>query len=148
MITEKLQIYGDKENVQGVQELLAKCIDMLDVEVTQTLVYTDKPDKTVNCDDGISQVVVDYEDKDAVCSDNGVTTYSFSDSRSSVTALNEQKKENFTCFELLSGVSMSRIFIADAHTYTAKQVLVCTAVLCALGVTAEKTVETINGLLK
>lgn len=148
MITEKLQIYGDKENVRRVRELLFKCLGVLNAEVTGTIVYTDKPDKVIRSDDKNSQVVINIEDKESVSSGENVFTYSFGDSRSDVVALNEQKKENFTCFELLSGVSMSRIFIADIHTYTAKQVLVCTAVLCAMGITAEKTVETINGLLK
>ncbi len=148
MITEKLTIYGDKENKECIMTLLEKCAQVLSPESMSVQVLTDTLPEDFCVSSDTQCVVLDYKDKEKLPEGVGVTTYSLSDSKSDVMALNIQNREQSVCFELLYKMFMSRVFIPHTRGYTPKQVLISSAVLLALGVPAEKIVETINEILK
>ncbi len=147
MITDKLTIYGDKENKERIEALLMKCTQILSLEWTDTQVYTDSLPESVTLSVA-RNTVLEYKEKERLSEGVKYVTYSMSDSRSDVTALNVQNREQSVCFELLHKSYMSRIFIPHTREYTPKQILICSAVLLSMGVTAEKIVETINEILK
>ncbi len=147
MITDKLTIYGDKENKECIEVLLVKCAQVLSLEDADVQVYTEAFPEGASSSKALC-VVLDYKDKEQLSEGVKSVTYSVSDSRSDVMALNIQKREQSVCFELLHKTYMSRIFIPHTRRYTPKQILICSAVLLSLGVSAEKIVDTINEILK
>ncbi len=148
MITEKLTIYGDKENKECIMTLLEKCAQVLSPESMSVKVHTDTMTEEFSVSSDAQCVVLDYKDKGKLPEGVRSVTYSLTDSRSDVTALNIQSREQSVCFELLHKVFMSRIFIPHTRGLTPKQVLISSAVLLSMGVPAEKVVETINEILK
>ncbi|MBQ8001451.1 MAG: hypothetical protein IJ298_09710 [Ruminococcus sp.] len=148
MITDKLTIYGDKENKECISALVERCAQVLGAESFSTQVYTEPLSEDISFDKDAQCVVVEYNDKDKVPERVRCVTYSFSDNRSDVMALNLQHREYSDCFELLHKVFMSRIFIPHTSGYTPKQALICAAILLSSGVSAERIVETINEILK
>lgn len=147
MITDNITVFGDRENVRDICDLLAKCTDTLQVEVTPATVYAQKI--TEQREHGEDECVIfPYESRDKISCKGKVLTYSLENSTADVAALNLQKRETSICFEVLCGASMSRIFIPLSSSYTQEQVLVCACVLCAFGVAVDKAVFTLNEIIK
>ncbi len=146
MITDKLTIFGDSEDVTAVCDLICKCSQLLDVQLCECIVYIG--DVSEPCKASADKaVIVPYEYKDKI-TQGRVMTYSATQTAADVASLNLQKRENALCFEVLSGAQMSRVFIPYNTNCTQSQVLVCAGVLCASGVSVNKAVETINSILK
>lgn len=148
MITEKLTIYGDKESKECIMTILEKCTRVLSQELIKVQVYTDTLPEDFSVSSDAQCVVLDYKDKEKLPEGVRCVTYSLTDSKSDVMALNVQTREQSVCFELLHRTFMSRIFIPHNRGCTPKQVLISSAVLMSMGVSAEKIVETVNEILK
>ncbi len=148
MITEKLKIYGEKSKARLVSELLHKCSEKLTLSISQTQVFL--PDcSEVFVQNGITHnLILDYKDAGKLAENTQHFTYSLTDSRADVTALNVQQREHCVCFELLKGSFMSRVFIPHSSEHTPETVLVVCSVLFMWSVSAEQIVEVINELLK
>lgn len=149
MITDKLTIYGDKEDVRLIKELLCKCADTLDVKAVPVAVYAMcAPDDATVVPKGAEWVVADYKDRELIGADLRKVTYSVDNSCADVVALNVQQRELHQCFEILHGVFMSRVFIPLDSAYTREQILVCATVLSVLGAPMDKIIPAINESLK
>ncbi len=146
MITDKLTVFGDEADVTNICDLTAKCTDSIGFEPLKTVLYTAEDAESATHPDDVC-VILPYALKDIV---NGgrVLTYSESVSAADVTLLNLQKREANVCFEVLSGTSMSRVFVPFHSGYTSKQVLACVSVLCAWGASVSHAVSAINSILK
>ncbi|MBQ4568453.1 MAG: hypothetical protein IJA62_00090 [Ruminococcus sp.] len=146
MITDKLTIFGDREDVTNICDLLSKCGCHLESEAKDTVLYVSEvPDNTAYPESVC--VVLPHELRERV-SGGRITTYSEKDSNADVTLLNLQKRETAFCFEVLCGASMSRVFVPYGKGYTCLQVLAGISVLCAWGVSALDAVSKINSILK
>ena len=145
MITDKLTIFGAGEDVTNICDLTAKCAEKLEFEPCKTVLYA-----TDVCADqgGTGELVIlpcDIKDK---VSAGRVFTYSLSGDMADVTLLNLQNRENTTCFEVLSGTAMSRVYVPRISEYTWEQAFACVSVLCAWGVSVNSAVSQINSILK
>lgn len=148
MITDKLTIYGDKENKECILSLVEKCSRVISPECEGAQVFTQGCSEELLKGADSPCVILEYKDKASVAENVKCITYSLSDSRADVTALNVQNREHSVCFELLHNVFMSRVFIPNTSGYTPLQVLICSAVLLSAGVSAQQIVETLNDILK
>lgn len=147
MITDKITFFGEKENVRDICDLLSKCVEVLQVEITPATVYTQTVSQYKEYGEG-ECVIFPYEDKEKISCKGRCVTYSLANSMAEVAALNLQKRETSICFEVLCGASMSRVFIPYTSHYTQEQVLICACVLCAFRVPVDKAVFTLNEIIK
>ena len=148
MITDKLTIYGEISNAQLVSDLVTKCASKLEISASGTLACFENFFEESILDREVEHLVLDCKDAEKIEFTGDVFSYSFSDSRADVRALNLQQREHTVCFELLCGSFMSRIFIPLTSAHTPQTVLVACCVLLCWSPSAEKIVETINELLK
>ncbi len=146
MITDKLTIFGDREDVTNICDLLSECTCALGLEARDTVLYMSEDSRSASYPDSVC-VVLPYEIKDKI-SGGRVLTYSEKESSADVTLLNLQKRDTSLCFEVLSGTSMSRVFVPYGKDYTTAQVLACVSVLCAWGGSVNEVVSKINSILK
>lgn len=146
MITDKLTVYGGEEDVTNICDLTAKCTKSMGLEPLKTVLYTAEDAGCTTHPDDVC-VVLPHELKDTI---NGgrVLTFSEGVSMADVTLLNLQKRDTSICFEVLSGTSMSRVFVPFECGYTSKQVLACVSTLCAWGASVNCAVSAINSILK
>lgn len=148
MITDKITVYGEKQEAEIICDLLKKCITQSEGEFTPVDVYLWETSGLSENFDSEKIHVVPYNMKGQLPEKSTTVTYSDADSSADVSTLNLQKRKDSLCFELLCGVFMSRIFIPDESEYTQRQVLVCASVLYALGMPMKKVVSLINESLK
>ncbi len=148
MITDKITVYGEKENALNICGLLTKCTEDFDVPDVHLDVYLWDSEKEISASDKEKIAVIPFEERESVPKGVKFVTYSDTDSRADVSALNVQKRESALCFEILSTAFMSRVFIPYTEKYTLQQVLVCASVLFALGMPAAQAVSLINETLK
>ncbi len=146
MITDKLTIFGDREDVTNICDLLSKCSCDLELEAKDTALYVSEVPSVADYPEGVC-VVLPYEFREMV-SGGRITTFSEKDSNADVTLLNLQKRKSALCFEVLCGTSMSRVFVPYDKGHTCSQVLACVSVLCARGVSVNDAVSKINSILK
>ncbi len=146
MITDKLTIFGDREDVTNICDLLEKCAQSLGVELADTVLYAQEILECAHYSQDVC-VILPYALKDKI-SGGKMLTYSEKESAADVTLLNLQKREANMCFEVLSGASMSRVFVPYGSGYTSEQVLACVSVLCAWGASVSGAVSKINSILK
>ena len=93
-------------------------------------------------------VVLPFDLKLTLTEDVRKLTYCLDGTSGDVSALNIQKRETCTCFEVLYGVFMSRVFIPFDSKYTVKQVLLCVCIMCGWGASIDKLIPLVNELLK
>jgi len=149
MFTDKLIIFGDSNNKEFIEELVALSACTLDLnEVKLTAIIS-------------SDAVADREElEDCRCivkpfgyalentSDARIITYSQNCTRGDIVALNVQEKPEFTSFEVLYGVFMSRVFVPSHSKYTVHQVFMCVCILCGWGASIDKVIPRLNEILK
>ncbi len=148
MITDKLTIYGENSKAELVRKLLLQCSEKLSISVADTVVCLDDSFEEALESTDAQHLVIDYKYVEKLIEKDRAFTYSLSDSRADVAALNIQQRTHSVCFELLNGSFMSRIFIPLTNEHTPYTVIVTCCVLILWSVPAEKIVETINELLK
>lgn len=148
MITDKLTICGESSQAQLISDLVAKCSLKLGIPALDTLACFEGCFDEAFLSQEAECLVLDCKDAEKLELMSEAFTYSFSDSRAGVRALNIQQRERTMCFELLCGSFMSRIFIPYTSVHTPQTVLVACCVLLCWSDCAEKIVETINELLK
>ena len=148
MLKDKLTIYANEEDAQRIRGLVLECVQNTEVNLVDMVavaaVYTDalQIPAEVRC------VVVSEESDIEVSSDVRKIKYSLGSTKGDICALNVQKRSTCTCFEVLYGVFMSRVFIPDNSPYTPDQVLMCVCILCGWGASIDKLIPAINELLK
>ncbi len=148
MITDKITVYGHKQEAEVICDLLSKCLPFSESDTDGAYVYLSGASfNPQNCDDK-KPVIIPFDVKNEFSHIEGVVTYSDVDSSADVCAINPQKRKDSMCFEILCGVFMSRVFIPQKSEYTLRQVLVCASVLYALGVPMKKVVSLLNESLK
>lgn len=148
MITDKVTVYGNKENTLNICDLLLKCTENIDIPDVNLDVYLREYKKEISALDKDRTLIIPLEERENVPDNIKYITYSDTDSKADVSSLNVQKRDSVLCFEILSTTSMSRVFIPYTEKYTIQQVLVCASVLYALGVPIKQTVSLINEILK
>ncbi len=144
MISDKLIFYGDRKDAGVIGSFVDKCSEVLALESKDVLVITDE-ECCVNTDShSVSVAVVPYESECILSENAEKVSYSVKDSSATVSALNLQRRENCSCFELLYKPYMGRVYIPNGSDYTAKQILISSAVLVALGANVQKIIEVVN----
>lgn len=149
MIQDKLTIFANEEDTESIFELVLKCIDKADINMVFLLAVADGTNKdNLTLPEGIRCVVLPFDMKGFVPSDVRKITYCEGGASGDISALNVQKRETCTCFEVLYGVFMSRVFIPFGSKYTVKQVLLCVCIMCGWGASIDKLIPLLNELLK
>ncbi len=148
MISDNLIFYGDMKDAEAIGNLVNKCSNSLELRCTKLAVVTNEESLSdVTSHKGLS-AVVPFGTEGIFSDDVNKVTYSVTDSSATVSALNLQRRENCSCFELLYKPYMGRVYIPNGNDYTARQVLISAAVLVALGADVKKIVEVINNNLE
>lgn len=138
----------ESEDVRNISDLLLKCGEKSQIPEVSLYVYLWDADREMHTGDETMPVVLPYEERECVPKNIKTVTYSDTDSRADLSALNVQRRESALCFEILGTASMSRVFIPYTKKYTVQQVLVCASVLYARGVPVKQAVSLINETLK
>ena len=146
MITDKLTVFGDREDVANICDLTAKCAETLGLAPCETVLCASENVPVSQASDA-ALVVLPYEIKEKA-KGKRVFTYSESESGADAVLLNLQNRESTTCFEVLSGTDMSRVFVPLSSDCTCTQVLACVSVLCAWGAPVSDAVSAVNSILK
>ena len=147
MITDKLTIYTENEDVNCIRELVALCMDALEINPVPLTAFgrnasaaeLSKDTRCVVLPQGLS---VETEKRVRKF------TYSIDDTKGDICVLNIQKRTNTTCFEVLYGVFMSRVFIPFESRFSPSQVILAICILCGLGASIDKLIPLINEILK
>lgn len=148
MLKDKIIFYGS-EDKDVILELVLECLEKTEINAVLLSAILSK----VNEDEIIipkeCRCVVMPWDLHLNLSD-GVRklTYCEDGAKGDISVLNIQKRENCTCFEVLYGVFMSRVFIPVESKFTVKQVLMCVCILCGFGASIDKLLPIINEILK
>lgn len=149
MLKDKLTIFAKEEDTQCILELVLKCIDRADINMVSLLAVADETNKgEVILPKNTRCVVLPFDLKLTLTEDVRKLTYCLDGTSGDVSALNIQKRETCTCFEVLYGVFMSRVFIPFDSKYTVKQVLLCVCIMCGWGASIDKLIPLVNELLK
>lgn len=148
MITDKITVFGEKQEAMSICDLLNKCTIQTDVVPTPVELYLWEGAQKADNSGKAAIQVVPYDMRGDFPQGAGIVTYSDVDNSADISAVNPQKRETSLCFEILCGVFMSRVFIPDTSEYTQRQVLACASVLYAMGVPMKKVVSLINESLK
>ena len=147
MITDQLTIYSQSEDVSSIRELVLMCADTSDINsVPLTAFGTDASEAEIS--ENTRCVVLPYGL--SVKTDDSVRklTYSVDATKGDICALNIQKRTQNTCFEVLYGVFMSRVFIPNESKFTPQQVILAISILCGFGASIDKLIPLINEKLK
>lgn len=149
MNTNDLTIYGGREDVSLITQLIEDCEEILELDLTPIAVYAlCAPDEKNKIPESAKRVVLCHEDATLLPKETDRLTYSFSDSRADVSALNLQQRQSGTSFEILYGSHMGRVYIPKECKYSKDHILVAASVLCAWGVAIDKILSVINELIK
>lgn len=148
MITDKLTIFGDREDVTRICDLINKCAGTLEVKGNEVVAFVEDVPEQEGDSFGGSSLVIPFEVRDKVVSEGGIVTFSETENSADVSSLNLQQRTHNLCFEVLSGTFMSRVFIPNESNYTPRQVLVCVSILSAWNVDVDKIIPVINESLK
>lgn len=147
MITDKLTIYAESEDVNSIRELVALCMDALEINpVSLTAFGKNAPLMELSKDTRCVVLPADL----LIQTEKGVRklTYSIDDTKGDICVLNIQKRTNSTCFEVLYGVFMSRVFIPLESRFSPSQVILAICILCGFGASIDKLIPLINEILK
>lgn len=148
MITDKLTIHGEKDDVQNICDLLMKCTKETELSNTPLEVYLKNGEYNDFAENEEKILIVPFEMQESIPKGIKLITYSLQDSLADISSLNVQKRSDALCFEILCGAFMNRVFIPYKCNYTQLQVLVCASILYAWGVPMQKVVSLINESLK
>lgn len=147
MITEKLTIYPMGEDVDDIRELVKECAGDLELNMVPLVAFL--PDASVEAIPSDTRCVVLPH---GLCAETeeGVRklTYSIGSAKGDICVLNVQKREKCTCFEVLYGVFMSRVFIPLESKFSTEQVVLAIIILCGLGASIDKLIPLVNDKLK
>lgn len=147
MNTDKLTIYTQNEDASNIRELVLMCIDALEISLVPLAAFgTDAPAEAIT--NNTRCVVVPYGLSVQTGEEVRKLTYSVDSTKGDICVLNIQKRTNSTCFEVLYGVFMSRVFIPIESKFTSQQVILAICILCGLGASIDKLIPLINELLK
>ena len=148
MLKDKLTIYADREDAQRIFELVSECVERTDINMVDLVaidvVFSGKVSVSKDCRCVVLPVGLDTEIPDNVRK----LTYSVNSTKGDIAALNVQKRTECTCFEVLYGVFMSRVFVPLHSIYTVQQVLMCVCILCGWGASIDKLIPLLNEILK
>lgn len=75
-------------------------------------------------------------------------SYSMEDFKADIVALNVQEKPEYTCFELMAGDRMGRVFVGNKKGVGVNAVLIVSAVLLVCGLGLTEIIGLLNGILK
>ena len=147
MITDKLTIYAQIEDVNNVCELVSGCIPKTEINMVPLAAFAPN-EKFCTLPSDVRCVVLQYGAWAELDENLRKLTYSIEDTKGDIAALNIQKRETCTCFEVLYGVFMSRVFVSLGSKYTVTQVVLAICILCGWGASIDKIIPLINELLK
>ena len=148
MLKDKLTIYAEKEDAECINALVFECTEKSDINMVDIVAVSDSFKEEAEFPDSLRCAVL--PEGLSVSLPTGVRklTYSVNSTKGDIAALNVQKRSRCTCFEVLYGVFMSRVFIPDESPYTPSQIIMCISILCGWGASVEKLIPLINELLK
>lgn len=147
MITDELIIYPLSEYVNDIRELVKACVEDLELNMVPIVAFLpDAPAQAIPSD---TRCVI-LPDSLSVQTAEGVRklTYSIDSTKGDICVLNIQKRTNCTCFEVLYGVFMSRVFIPLESKFSPDQVVLAIIILCGLGASIDKLIPLINEKIK
>ena len=148
MLKDKLTIYADKTNEECIRQLVSDCIQSIDINMVSLAAADSGFGGAVSFDKDLRCVVLPFGFDAKIPEGVRQLTYSINGTKGDIAALNVQKRTQCTCFEVLYGVFMSRVFIPLESIYTVEQVLLCICILCGWGASIDKLVPLVNELLK
>ena len=148
MLKDKLTIYANEEDAQRIRGLVLECVQNMEINMVDMVAIAAAYTEAIELPAQIRCVVLSDESDLKVSSDVRKIKYSLNSTKGDICALNVQKRSTCTCFEVLYGVFMSRVFIPDHSLYTPEQVLMCVCILCGWGASIDKLIPAINELLK
>ena len=149
MLKDKLTIYSSPEDEKRVRELILGCVPDIELNMVRlTAVAPDANETDIVVTSDCRCVVIPYDFSLDTADSVRKLTYSDNGAKGDISGLNLQKRETCTCFELLYGVFMSRVYIPLSSVYTAPQVLMCICILCGWGASVEKVIPVVNEFLK
>lgn len=140
MNKEKIKIYGRDEDKKAIKEILSLIADKLPCGDKTIEVFADRVGKNIPS----STAVVRIDDKDKCQSAESVVTYSEGFSDADVVALNPQRREQSSSFEIMTEGFMGRAFMRNDCVYSAFQLLMVFCAIYALGVSAPEALEILN----
>ena len=148
MITDKLTIYGEKDDVLSICDLLTLCTKETELSPAHMDVYLNSNSKEPIAEGKDKILIIPFEMMGDIPKGMRCITYSSNDNSADVSSVNVQERSSALCFEILCGDFMNRVFIPYSAEYTQYQVLVCASVLYGFGVPMQKVVSLINESLK
>ncbi len=148
MIKDKLLIYAKEEDKKHILELVLGCAEKSDMNVVSLVAVADGEAFEAVLSEDVRCVIVPHGFKQTFPESVRKITYCENGTSGDISALNVQQRETCTCFEVLYGVFMSRVFIPKESKFTVKQVLLCVCVMCGFGVSVDKLIPLLNELLK
>lgn len=148
MITDKLTICGEKDDVQNICDLLAKCTKEMELPKVKLEVYLQNSKCEFLAENKDKILILPFEMKESAPKDTKLITYSLQNSLADISSLNVQKRSDTLCFEILCGAFMNRVFIPYKCKFTQLQVLVCASILHAWELPMKKVVSLLNEFLK
>lgn len=148
MLKDKLTIYAKEEDAQRIRGLVLECVQNTELNLVDMVAVAATCTEGVEIPEDVRCVVMPEESDLALCEDIRRIKYSLNSTKGDICALNVQKRSTCTCFEVLYGVFMSRVFIPDESLYTPEQVLISVCILCGWGASIDKLIPVINELLK
>lgn len=145
MNRERIRIFGENDNVAAVESILAALEDKFPQKEKSLAVFVGDfdefaPDASYSADIW----VLHRDDREKVSSKGRVLTYCERIGDCDVTALNPQRREVTSSFELLTAGFMGRAFLKNGSEYTFRQVLVAFCAKLAEGYGADEILREIN----
>ncbi|MCH5202844.1 MAG: hypothetical protein J1F17_06520 [Oscillospiraceae bacterium] len=143
MLKNEIIIKGKSPELKLIKKLLQRCMESEVVLENQRAVLV--LDKEIHMSADTENLAVPYHNK--AYSGIDVLTYSQSDNRADVAALNLQSHQSTKSFELLYGIEMGRIYIDKNSEFDMYSVMCVAAALIAGKVPVKKAIEFLNSIL-
>ncbi len=145
MNNEKIRIFGEKENIDAVGRILDALCEKFVQKDSSLAVFVGRVDEAAVEESFAADIwVVHRDDRDRVPEGAKVLTYCEKIGDCDVTALNPQRREVTSSFEILTGGFMGRAFLQNGSEFTFRQVLVAFCAKLAQGCAADEVLREIN----
>ena len=148
MLKDKLTIYAEKGDAERINALVYECVEKSDINMVDIVAVSDSYKEEWEIPASLRCAVLPEGLSVSLPAGVRKLTYSVNSTKGDIAALNVQKRSQCTCFEVLYGVFMSRVFIPDESLYTPFQIIMCVSILCGWGASVEKLIPLINEILK
>lgn len=144
MLKNEIIIKGKSPDLKQINKLLQRCMEADSALENERAVLV--LDKEIHMSADTENIAVPYHNK--AYSGMDVLTYSQTDNRADVVALNLQLHQNTKSFELLYGIEMGRIYIDKSSEFDMYSVMCIAVSLIAGKVPVKKVIEFLNNILR